>query len=112
MLSSTLEHVRTGNDISWKLCNTPTIGFYRKLHAYLKQQPNLSKVVIGKLYSVIDSNKASRPDNTYRFVDNIVSSTRQSDDLMLYSIPVVRSTGTMFKKCTQQLEEVTAEYTE
>ena len=73
VLSSTLEHVRTGNDFSWKLCNTPTIGFYRKLHAYLKQQPNLSKVVIGKLYSVIDSNflkKASRPDNTYRFVDN------------------------------------------
>ena len=31
-----------------------------------------------------------------RFVDNIVSSTRQSDDPTLYSIPVVRSTGAMF----------------
>ena len=78
VLSSTLEQVRAGSvDHSWKLCGTPTIGFYRKLHTYLKQQPNLSKVLIGRLYSVIDCNfqeKGSRPDNVYRFVDNIVSS--------------------------------------
>ena len=116
VLSSTLELVRAGNvDHSWKLCDTPTIGFYRKLHTYLKRQPNLSKVLIGRLYSVIDSNfqeKGSRPDNIYRFVDSIVSSKRQSDDPMLYNIPVVRSTNSMLKKCSQQIEELNAECVE
>ena len=96
VLSSTLEQVRAGSvDHSWKVCGTPTIGFYRKLHTYLKQQPKLSKVLIGRLYSVIDCNfqeKGSRPDNTYRFVDNTVSSKRQSDDPMLYNTPVVNPT--------------------
>ena len=68
VLSSTLEQVRAGSmDHSWKVCGTTTIGFYRKLHTYLKQQPKLSKVLIGRLYSVIDCNfqeKGSRPDNT------------------------------------------------
>ena len=83
---------------SWKLCGTPTVGFYRKLHIYLKRQPNLSKVLIGKLYSVIDRSfqeKGSRPDNIYRFVDNIVSSNRLSDDPMLYNIPAMISTSSM-----------------
>ena len=107
VLSSTLELVRAGNvDHSWKLCGTPTIGFYRKLHTYLKRQPNLSKVLIGRLYSVIDSNfqeKGSRPD-IYRFVDSIVSSKRQSDDPMLYNIPVVRSTSSMLKNVLNKLK--------
>ena len=116
VLSSTLELVQAGNvDHSWKLCGTPTIGFYRKLHTYLKRQPKLSKVLIGRLYSVIDNNfqeKGSRPDNIYRFVDSIVSSKRQSDDPMLYNIPVVRSTSSMLKKCSQQIEELNAECVE
>ena len=83
------ESVRTGSDhvdSVWTLCDTPTIGFDRRLHTYLKQQPNLSKVLIGKLYSTIDSNfqeKASRADNTFRFVENVVKSTRQSSDPMI-----------------------------
>ena len=116
VLSSTLEQVRAGSvDHSWKVCSTPTIGFYRKLHTYLKQQPKLSKVLIGRLYSVIDCNfqeKGSRPDNTYRFVDNIVSSKRQSNDPMLYNIPVVKSTSSVLKKCSQQIEELNAECVE
>lgn len=114
VLSATLEQVQAGSvDHSGKLCDdTPTIGFYRKLHTYLKKQPKLSKVLIGRLYSVIDCNfqeKGSRPDNIYRFVDNIVSSKRQSDDPMLYNIPVVKSTSSMLKKCSQQIEELNAE---
>ena len=105
--------MQTGSvDHTWKLCGTPTIGFYRKLHTYLKKQPKLSKVLIGRLYSVIDYNfqeKGSRPDNIYRFVDNIVSSKRQSDDPMLYYIPVVKSTSSMLKKCSQQMKELNAE---
>ena len=113
LLSSTLEQVQAGSvDHSWKLCGTPTIGFYQKLHTYLKRQPKLSKVLIGRLYSVIDCNfqeKGSRPYNVYRLVDNIVSSKRHSDDPMLYNIPVVKSTSSMLKKCSQQIDELNAE---
>ena len=100
-------------DLSWKLRGTPTIGFYRKLHTYLKWQPKRSKVLIGRLYSIIDCNfqvNGSRPDNVYRLVDNVVSSKRQhSDDSMLYNIPVVKSTSSLLKKCSQQIEELDAE---
>lgn len=69
----TVDQVRTSDtNCSWKLRGTPTIGFYWHLHNYLKRQPNLSKVLIGRLYTAIDSNfqvKACRPDNTYRFVE-------------------------------------------
>ena len=42
-------------------------------------------------------------------MDNIVSSKRDSDDPMLYNIPVVKSTSSMLKKCSQQIEELNAE---
>ncbi len=116
VLFSTLELVRAGNvDHAWKLCGTPTIGFYRKLHTYLKRHPKLSKVLIGRLYSVIDRNfqeKGSRPDNIFSFVDSIMSSKRPSDDPMLYNIPVVKSTSSMLKKCSQQIEELNTECVE
>lgn len=110
-LSSTLEQLQAGCvDHSWKLHTTPNIGFYRKLHTYLKQQPNLSKVLIGKFYCVIDGNlqkKGGRPDNIYRFVDTIVASDRHSDDSMVYSFPV--SLSSMMKKCSRKVEELNAE---
>jgi hypothetical protein len=112
-LGLAVEQVRTGCAYcSWKLTNTPTIGFYRHLHAYLKGQQNLSKVLIGRLYLVIDTNfqeKASRPDNTYRFVENTVTSERQSESPMLYNIPVVKSTSSMLNKCSEQIKELNAE---
>lgn len=81
VLFSTLEQLNTGcTDHSWKLHDTPTIGFYQHLHTYLKHQ-HLSKVSIGRLYSTIDYNfqkKGSRPDNIYRFVENIVASERDN----------------------------------
>ena len=44
-LFSTIEKLKTGcTDRSWKLHDTPTIGFYRHLHTYLKRQHSLSKV--------------------------------------------------------------------
>ena len=72
ILSSTLEQVRAGS--SWKVCGTPTI--IKSYTPTLNQQPKLSQVLIRRLYSVINCNfqeKGSRPDNIYRFVDNIVS---------------------------------------
>ena len=70
--------------------------------------------MIGKPYSAIDSNfeeKASRPDNTYSFVENIVTSERLSESPMPYNIPVVKSTSSMLKKCSQQIEELNEECT-
>ena len=115
VLFSTLEQVKAGcTDHSWKLHSTPAIGFYRHLHTYLKHQQDLSKVLIGRLYFAIDCNfqeKGSRPDNTYRFVENIVASERQSDSPMLYNIPVIRSTSSMLRQCSQQIQELNVECT-
>ena len=113
---SIVKKIQTGHSdhrSSWKLRNTPTIGFYTLLHHYLKRHPSLPKLVIGKLYCTIDDNfqeKESRPDNIYRFVDNIVSSKiRLSNDPMPYNIPVIKSTGTMLKYCTKTIQELNAE---
>ena len=46
---------------------------------------------------------------TYTFVETIVGSERQCDCLMLYNIPVVRSTISMLK---QQIQELNMECTE
>ena len=113
---STIEQVQTGNTQScWQVSGTPSIGFYRKLHAYLKSLPNLSNVVIGKLYSAVDPNfkeKGSRPDNLYRFVQNVVTSKRESSDPMVYSIFPVKSTSTTLQECLQQIEELKSECTD
>ena len=63
-----LDEVLSGKRL-WKLQHLPTIGFYRHLHHYLKSERHLSKVSIGRLYCIIDSNfeeKGSRADNIYR----------------------------------------------
>ena len=40
----------------WELNGIPSIGFYRRLHTYLKSLQNISKVLIGKYYVTIDRN--------------------------------------------------------
>ena len=103
---------------SWKFEDTaqPTIGLYRKLHIYLKHQPNLTDVLIGRLYCTIDGKFHDRPDNVYRFVDNVVSnSTASADDLMLYTSStncnsvVTESTSKMLENCTQTIKHLNAE---
>ena len=73
-----------------------------------------SQVMIGRFYSAIDCNfqkKGSRADNTYRFVEKIVASARKSDISMIYYIPVVRSTDSMLKNCSQQIQDLNVECT-
>ena len=89
----------------------PTIGFYRALHHYLKQQFKAT----GKFYCGIDSNlkeKGSRPDNIYRFVERVISSRRHSEELMLYNTQPTKSMSIHLKKCSEQLEILNLEYTE
>ena len=107
--------MRIGEDVRslWALSNTPTIGFYRELHSYLKGL-QLSKTMIGKLYAAIDCNfqekrSTCREDNVHRFVDKIVSSKRLSSNLMIYEIPVLKSTKTMLRQCSKEVEELNNE---
>ena len=82
-LLSTLGEVQTGSPSHfWELNGIPSIGFYRALHTYLREQVRSTKVLIGRFYATIDSNfreKGSRPDNIYRFVECVVASKRRSD---------------------------------
>ena len=90
-----------GNDFPWQLRVSPIIVFYRALHAYLKKQPRISKTLIRKFYTANYCNlkeKGSRPDNVYRFIDNIVSSQRLSDDPLAYDTKDMRGTSPIFKK--------------
>ena len=56
--------------------------------------------------------KGSRPDNVFRYVDNIASSKRQSDEPMVYNIHGVKEMSSQLKKCSEKLEEVNMECTE
>ena len=111
-LDSLIEQLQIGSKPVYcdKLSTLPTIGFYKKLHAYLCNR-NLPKVLIGRLYFTIDCNfqSESRPDNIYRFVENIVSSGRPLDSPMLYNLSVVKSTSSLLKKCHTEIEELDAE---
>ena len=100
--------------LSWKLNIPPTIGFYRALHTYLKKQPGITKALIGRFYIAVDCNvreKGSRPDNVYRYVENITSSTRHSDQPMVYCIQGIKEMGSQLKKCSEKLETLNAECT-
>ena len=100
---------------SCRLNAIPCIGFYRALHTYLKKQPRITKVLIGRFYIAVDcklKEKGSRPDNVYRYIDNITRSKRQSDEPMVYNIQGVKEMGSQLKKCSEKLEELNAECTE
>ena len=111
-----MSEIEAGNVTVWSLSDKiPTIGFYRALHHYLKQQFKATKTAIGKLYCGIDVNlkeKGSRPDNIHRFVERIISSERHSEELMLYDTQPAKSMSIHLKKCSDQLEMLNSECTE
>lgn len=116
VITLTLSEVQVGDtSYSWQLNAIPTIGFYRALHTYLKKQPRITKVLIGRFYCTMDSNlqeKGSRPDNVYRYIDNIACSKRQSDEPMVYNIQGMNKMSSQLKKCSEKLEELNTECTE
>lgn len=111
-----MSEIEAGNASVWSLCGRiPTIGFYRALHVYLKQNFKATKTSIGTLYCGIDVNlkeKGSRPDNIYRFVERIISSARHSEELMMYDTQPAKSMSIHLKKCSDQLEKLNSECTE
>ena len=76
----------------WSLRGIPDVGFYRKLHQFLKKWPvtrTLSKTAIGKFYLVIDGRlqeRRSSPYNTYKFVEQLVSSNVPDSVPMSYGL--------------------------
>ena len=79
-------------DVRWSLKETPTVGFYRELHNFLRKWPissRMTKIAVGRLYLSIDPDlrqkrMCSRPDNVYQFIERIVASERPSSAQMLY----------------------------
>jgi len=117
LLLSTIYEVKSGHGNSnlWELHTIPSIGFYRILHSYLKRQPTIPKVLIGRFYAAIDCNfqgKGARPDNLYRFVECITTSKRQSDEPMVYETQVMKAVKLQLSKCHEQIDELHAECAE
>jgi len=79
-----------GSQPLWSLSYVPTIGFYRALHHFLKTwsvSSSMTKVDIGRFYIVIDQHlkrKGSRPYSIYRFIENVVTSSKASTDTITY----------------------------
>lgn len=116
LLLSSMSEIEAGNATVWSLSSKiPTIGFYRALHCYLKQNFRSTKTVIGKLYCSIDSHlkeKGGRPDNIHQFVERIVSSQCHSEELMKYDNQQAKSMSKQLSKCSEQLEILNLECTE
>jgi len=115
VLFSTLSNLQTGRSSHfWEVNGISSVGFYRALHTYLRKHLRISKVLIGRLYVTIDCNfqeKGSRPDNIYRFVEQIIASKRQSGEPMVYNIQVIKEIKSQLKECTEQINELHTEYT-
>ena len=95
---------------------TPNIDFYQALHPYLKKWHitcKASKTTIGKLYLAIDkflAKKTDRPDNAYRFVDNLTKANYPSSKPVDYGCKVdIRK---QFDECQKQLEDMKNEVSE
>lgn len=76
----------------WSLQEIPSVGFYRKLHNFLMKWPpsrSATKTSIGKFYISIDPElrkRAGRPDNIFRFIQNIASSDKIDSAPMSYGL--------------------------
>ena len=61
----------------------------RILHKKWPLTRSTTKMVIGQFYIAIDMNlqaKGSRPDNTYRFIERVVTSNHPRCTLMIYGV--------------------------
>ena len=74
----------------WSLHGVPNVEFYRKLHHFLKVWDvtrSSTKTAIGKFYLAIDDHlreRRSTPYDTYRFIEQIVSSNIPDSAVMVY----------------------------
>ena len=113
LLHITLRQVCNGDPLSWRLTSVPTVGFYQALHSFLKRSPltsKLSKREIAEFYMAIDPKlkaKGSRPDNVYRFIENL--SKIPPDETLYYGTQerVIKQLQTDIGHCNEQVKEMT-----
>ena len=104
--------------ISWKLKGIPEIGFYENLCNFLKHWPetcSASKVELGKFYIAIDKSlqeKKMRPDNAYRFVETLVTSSLPRNTVVNYNIEkgTVKVLESDLKQCNEQIQKLTEDF--
>jgi len=81
-----------GDAVQWSVHGIPEVGFYRMLHHFLKKWTvthTSTKTSIGKFYLAIDKQlqeRRSNPWNTYRFIEQLVSSNIPDSALMFYGL--------------------------
>jgi len=75
----------------WCLLGIPNVGFYRKLHLFLRKwdkTKSATKTSIGKLYLYIDRQLQQEKDNpmsAFKFIERAISSSMLDLELMPYS---------------------------
>ena len=101
-------------EVSWTLHGIPNVEFYRKLHLFLKKWSmtrSLTKTAIGKFYLAVDKQlqeRRSSPYNTYRFIEQIVSSNVPDSALMSYGLDKqLGSLQAEIQDCREQVQDLT-----
>jgi hypothetical protein len=113
LLSQALESAQSesGGEVpsSWSLCGVPYVEFYRQLHEFLKKWEKTrssTKTSIGRFYISIDrqlKERGSSPNNTYKFIERIVSSTLPDTSVMLYNFADGASAKSEVQDCHEQV---------
>ena len=104
-------------DLKWSLNETPTVGFYREPHTFLKKWPishGITNIAIGRFYICIDpelsqTSMCDRPDNVYQFIERVTFSTKPSSAPMTYGQHgVVRRLKKEVNVCSSEIQELSS----
>ena len=102
-------------ELCWSLKETPTVGFHRELHNFLKKWPlscSVTKTAIGKFYTRIDPELRristagyKQPVSVYHFIEKAVSSNESSSMLMSYPT-AIQHLEIEVSGCVTQIQEL------
>lgn len=119
LLAAVFAQVSSGKKhLHWCLQGVPNVGFYQKLHPFLKKWHitcQSTKVAIGKFYIAIDKHlreRGSRPDNVYRFIEKVANmQPSAAEKIMMYdnSITKLKVMQAEVRSCTEDLRKMDAE---
>ena len=112
-----------GQSVCWKLTSIPAISFYQTLHKYLKKWPltrTATNSTVAKFYVAIDpflKAKGCRPDNTYRFIENLTKLQVPPDQPVNYRHELVQkqkiaSMKLEIQDCRQKVDNMCTEFEE
>ena len=109
-------------ELCWSLKETPTVGFYRELHNFLKKWPlsrSVTKTAIGKFYARIDpelhtkSTTSGRLDNLFQFIEKVVISSKPHSTPMQYGLhATIQHLRSEVSECSAEIQELSAKVVE